>query len=430
MVVAAARAGFLAFFGAAGLAPERIEAAVRELAAELGETTWGSNLIHSPNEPAVEEATVELYLRRGVRRMSASAFMGLTLPVVRYAASGLARDAHGRVRRSNFVFAKVSRPETARPFLSPAPREMLAALVAAGKLTRDEAELAATVPVAEDVTVEADSGGHTDNRPLTVIFPVIAALRDELTACHGYERPIRLGAAGGIGSPPAAAAAFALGAAYVLTGSVNQAAVESGLGSEAKRLLAEAGIADVIMAPSADMFEQGVKVQVLRRGTMFGVRAQRLYDLYAAWPSLEALPPADRARVEDEILRLPLAEVWRETERFWAARDPSQNERAARDPRHRMALCFRWYLGQASRWAIADEVTRRADFQIWCGPAMGAFNDWARGSFLEPPTNRTVAQIGLNLLEGAAVLARAQQLRGAGVAVPAAAFQFRPRPLL
>jgi len=60
---------------------------------------------------------------------------------------------------------------------------------------------------------------------------------------------------------------------------------------------------------------------------------------------------------------------------------------------------------------------------------MGAFNDWTRGSFLEPPASRTVAQIGLNLLEGAAVIARAQQLRSAGVAVPAAAFHFRPRPL-
>jgi trans-AT polyketide synthase/acyltransferase/oxidoreductase domain-containing protein len=29
------------------------------------------------------------------------------------------------------------------------------------------------------------------------------------------------------------------------------------------------------------------------------------------------------------------------------------------------------------------DETRRMDYQIWCGPAMGAFNDWVRGSFLE-----------------------------------------------
>lgn len=429
MVIEAGRAGFVGFFGAGGLSPQRIEAAVDEIARELGDKPFGSNLIHNVHEPALEDATVDLYLRRGVRRVSAAAFMRLTPAVVRYSATGLRRDARGRVRRVNHLFAKISRPETARAFMSPAPPELLEALVAKGQLTREEADLALTVPVAENVTVEADSGGHTDNRPLNAIFPVIAALRDELTATHGYHRPIRLGAAGGLGTPVAVASAFSLGAAYVLTGSVNQSAVESGLGTGGKALLARAGVADVMMAPSADMFELGVQVQVLRRGTLFGPRAHRLYSAFSAHPGIDAIPAAERARLEEDIFRMPLERVWEETERFWSRRDPSQVERAAGDPKHKMALCFRWYLGQASRWAIDDLAERRTDFQIWCGPALGAFNAWARGSFLEDPAHRTVAQIGLNLLEGAAVVARAQQLRSFGVPVPPAAFQFRPRPL-
>jgi len=94
-----------------------------------------------------------------------------------------------------------------------------------------------------------------------------------------------------------------------------------------------------------------------------------------------------------------------------------------------MALVFRWYLGKSSRWAIEGLPERQADFQIWCGPAMGAFNDWVKGSFLEPPESRSAVQISLNLLEGAAVLTRAQQLRAHGVAVPPDAFDFRPRRL-
>ena len=91
-----------------------------------------------------------------------------------------------------------------------------------------------------------------------------------------------------------------------------------------------------------------------------------------------------------------------------------------------MALCFRWYLGKASRWANAGEPTRIMDYQIWCGPAMGAFNTWAKGSFLEDPKNREVGQIALNFLEGASVIARAQQVRTFGVPVPPSAFEFRP----
>jgi trans-AT polyketide synthase/acyltransferase/oxidoreductase domain-containing protein len=86
---------------------------------------------------------------------------------------GPARGADGSIQRQNYVFAKISRPETARRFMMPAPKEMLDALVGKGQLTREEAELAALVPVAEDVTVEADSGGHTDNQTLTAVFPVI-----------------------------------------------------------------------------------------------------------------------------------------------------------------------------------------------------------------------------------------------------------------
>jgi hypothetical protein len=60
---------------------------------------------------------------------------------------------------------------------------------------------------------------------------------------------------------------------------------------------------------------------------------------------------------------------------------------------------------------------------------MGAFNVWAKGTFLERVENRTVEQIARNLMEGAAVATRAQQLRSYGVAVPPEAFHFRPRPL-
>lgn len=431
IVVEMARAGMIGFFGSAGLPPPRVEAALDEIEARIGKDAlpFGMNLIHSPHEPRIEAGVVDLYLRRGVTRVSASAYMELTPMIVRYAASGLRLAADGSVERKNHVFAKISRPEVAARFLSPAPAAMLERLVAEGQLSAEEARLAARVPVAEDITVEADSGGHTDNQTLTAVFPVIVGLRDRLAREHGYTRPIRVGAAGGLGTPHAVAAAFSLGAAYVLTGSVNQSAVESGLSPRGRALLAQASLDDVMMAPAADMFEMGVKVQVLRRGTMFGVRAHKLYELYRAYPSLDAIPADERARLEKDIFKAPLDDVWAQTERFFAERDPTQNERAAHDEKHRMALVFRWYLGQSSRWAIAGDPARAIDFQIWCGPAMGAFNAWAKGSFLEASDNRTVVQIARNLLEGAAVITRAHQLRTFGVPVPSAAFSYTPRPL-
>ncbi|WP_079110338.1 PfaD family polyunsaturated fatty acid/polyketide biosynthesis protein [Streptomyces roseifaciens] len=430
MVSAMARAGMMGFFGAAGLDPERVERAVSELASGLaGKPNWGVNLIHSPGEPMLEDRVAEIALRHRVPAVSASAFMSLTPAVIKVAARGLRRGPQGRILRGTRLFAKVSRPEVAGPFMAPAPEPLVRALVERGELTTDESDLATRVPVAEDVTVEADSGGHTDNRPLTVLLPAMLALRDELTAVHGYDRGIRIGAAGGLGTPAAVAGAFALGAAYVLTGSVNQATRESGLSDDAKAMLAQADVADVTMAPAADMFELGVKLQVLRRGTLFAARATRLYELYRDHESWEDIPPRQRSRVEQDILGTSFDAVWAETLRFWQQRDPSRLRKAEQDPRHRMALAFRWYLGMSSRWAVAGHTERRADYQIWCGPAMGAFNRWAADSFLAEPGRRDVVQIALNLLEGAAVLTRAHQLRSHGVTVPAAAFAFRPRRL-
>lgn len=428
LVGALARAEMIGFFGAAGLGIAAVERAVAELSAALkGLPNWGVNLIHSPNEPDLEERIAGVLLNRGVPAISASAYMRLTPAVVRCAAAGLTLDRTGRIVRPVRLFAKVSRPEVASKFMSPAPGELLGMLVARGQLTEDEARLASQVPVAEDVTVEADSGGHTDNRPLGAILPAILTMRDELTARYGYPRPIRVGGAGGLGSPQGVAGAFALGAAYVLTGSVNQLAVESGVSDDARAMLAQADLADVTMAPAADMFEQGVKVQVLRRGTMFAARAGRLYETYRDYPSLDKIPADARARLETEVLHATFDEIWAETKSFWAGRDPEEIARADRDPQHRMALLFRWYLGKSSRWAIDGETSRRTDYQLWAGPAVGAFNRWTKGSFLAEPGERTATQIALNLMEGAAVVTRAHQARTYGVPVPAEAFTFNPR---
>ena len=429
-VAAMARARMLGFFGAAGLALPAVARAVDELTRSLsGLDNWGVNLIHSPAEPDHEERLVDLLLRTRVPRVSASAYMELTPALVRCAVTGLRSGPDGRVTRARHLFAKVSHPEVAVKFLSPAPGAMLRELILRGMITEDEAALAARVPLAGDVTVEADSGGHTDNRPLAVVLPAIRALRDELRRRHGYAEPVRIGAAGGLGDPAGVAAAFAAGAAYVVTGTINQLAREAGLSDAAKHLLAQADLADVTMAPAADMFEYGIRVQVLRRGTLFAARANQLYEAYLGYPSLDAIPAPTRERLEKEVLRDTFEGCWESTRRFWLERDPREAERAERDPRHRMALVFRSYLGRSSRWAITGEPTRLTDYQIWCGPAIGAFNRWTAGSPLAEPEHRTVVQIALNLLEGAAAVTRAHQLRTFGVAVPDEAFAPRPRLL-
>ncbi len=351
MVTALGRERILSAFGAAGVVGARLEQAIQTVQAALQGAPYAFNLIHSPNEPAMERRAVELYLQYGVRVVEASAFLDLTPNVVWYRAAGLSVVADGSIQTSNRIIAKVSRREVAAKFMSPAPERLLRELHAQGLITEQQVQLAMRVPMADDVTVEADSGGHTDNRPLVSVLPAIISLRDELQAKYQFTKPVRVGAAGGIGTPSAALGAFMMGAAYVVTGSVNQACIEAGASPHTKKLLAQADMADVMMAPAADMFEMGVKVQLLKRGTFFPMRAQKLYDIYREYDSIEAIPADERQKLEAQVFRRPMQDIWNDTVAYFNERDPQQIERANQNPKRKMALIFRWYLGLSSRWS-------------------------------------------------------------------------------
>jgi trans-AT polyketide synthase, acyltransferase and oxidoreductase domains len=429
LVIALGRAKILASFGAAGLVPDRIKAAITQIQQALPQGPYAFNLIHSPSEEALERGAVELYLNHGVKTIEASAFLDLTPHIVRYRAAGLQLNSAGQIEIHNKVIAKISRSEVARQFLQPAPVKLLKILVEQQQITEQQAALAERVPMADDITVEADSGGHTDNRPMVCLLSVILALRDEIQQQYCYPTLVRVGAAGGIGTPQAALAAFMMGASYIVTGSVNQACVEAATSKHTKRLLAQAAMADVIMAPSADMFEMGVKVQLLRRGTLFPMRAQKLYDLYKAYDSIEEIPLAERDKLETQVFRKRLDTVWEETVAYFTSRDPEQIIRANNNPKRKMALIFRWYLGLSSRWSSAGDPEREMDYQIWCGPAMGSFNDWVKDSYLASPEARHVVDVADHLMTGAAYLYRLQSLKLQGLQMPQAYNHYHPVPL-
>jgi len=429
MVEETGRIGMIGFFGAAGLLPDEIEAAIDRLQNRMGSRSFGINLIHSPTDPELEAATVDLYIRRGIKLISASAYLNLTLPLVYYRVNGIHRDNKGNIICPGKIVAKVSRVEVARKFLSPPPEKFLNRLVDKNLISSEQAALAAAIPMADDLTAEADSGGHTDNRPALTLLPTMMALRDEITEKYDYVNPVRIGLAGGIATPESTAAAFAMGAAFVLTGSINQACVEAGTSDTVRQMLAEAEQADVTMAPSADMFELGVKVQVLKRGTMFALRAAKLYELYSRYDSFAQIPTDQREILQRDIFRSSFQEEWEQTKKFFAQRDPRQIEIAENKPKHMLALVFRSYLGRSSTWANSGDLSRKIDYQIWCGPSMGAFNQWSKDTFLEKCENRKTVTVAMNLMFGAAVHTRVGWLRHQGITLPRSAGKFHPLEL-
>ena len=71
------------------------------------------------------------------------------------------------------------------------------------------------------------------------------------------------------------------------------------------------------------------------------------------------------------------------------------------------------------------------DYQIWCGPSMGAFNEWVKGTYLEKIENRHVVDVNLQILTGAAYLSRIKALNFQGVEIsPELAMYYPERPIL
>jgi hypothetical protein len=142
---------------------------------------------------------------------------------------------------------------------------------------------------------------------------------------------------------------------------------------------------------------------------------------------LDAIPAKEREQLEVRVFRQSFDKVWREVLSFLDDQEPALRDAITGNPKRHMAAVFKWYLHMSSRWAIEGDPTRQVDYQIWCGPAMAAFNQWVRGSFLEKPHERRVVEVAENLMHGAATLLRACFLSVQGVRLPAEAQDYRPR---
>ena len=427
MVKTMAENGMIGFLGAGGLSLEKIEENIIELTNALKDKPFGFNLIHSLGDSAHEMATVELYLKHDIKLISAAAFLRMTPALVYYRVKGIYENDTGHIVTPHQIIAKVSRIEIARQFFSPPPEKLIHGLLEKGLISHQEAQLSQRIPMAQDLTAEADSGGHTDNRPALALLPTMMALKNEFMERYNYEESLCVGLAGGIATPQAAAAAFSMGAAYILTGSINQSCVEAGICEDVKKMLCQAEQADVAMAPAADMFEIGAKVQVLKRGTLFPVRAEKLYKFYKSCNRFDEIDEKSKQEIQKKFLQATFEDAWGSTKDFFQKTgNMKEIERAQNDPKHKMALVFRSYLGLSSKWAIQGDLKRKMDYQIWCGPAIGAFNQWVKGSFLESHENRKTAEIAFNLMFGACICIRVSILKLQGIDLPVDASVFKP----
>ncbi|MDP4180290.1 MAG: ACP S-malonyltransferase [Bacillota bacterium] len=402
MVARVGKAGMLGFLGTDGMSIDEIEHSIIYIQKELNDgQPYGMNLISNSNRPQHEERIVDLFLKHRIRNVEAASYISLSPAIVRYRLTGLEQNGAKGIVIPNRIIAKVSRPEIAEHFLAPAPESIVRKLLQENKITKEEAELSKKIPMADDLCVESDSGGRTDHGVAFALIPAIRRLRDEKMKKLSYAKMIRIGAAGGIGTPDAAAAMFVMGCDFILTGSINQCTVEAATSDAVKDLLQQANVQDTEYAPSMEMFEFGAKMQALKRSLFFPARANKLYELYHHYDSIEEIDRKTKAQIQEMYFRKSFDQVYEECKKYQSS---LEIERAGRNPKYKMAMIFKWYFRYASELALNGNPGQKVDYMIYCGPAMGAFNQWVKGTRLEDWRNRHVDEIGIMIVEEAAKL--------------------------
>lgn len=403
LIVKMGKAGLMGYLGTGGRSVQEVEQSIRFIQSELDAgQAYGMNMLSNPNHPQKEEDMIDLYLRNGIRNIEAAAYISINSALVRFRAHGLFRDEKGRVGSNHRIMAKVSRPEVAEAFLQTAPERIVSKLLGEGKITAQQAAMLKDIPMADDICAEADSGGHTDHGVAFVLLPAMIRLRNEWMSRYASDkRWVRVGAGGGIGTPEAAAAAFILGADFILTGSINQCTVEAGTSNEVKDLLNEMDIQDTESAPAGDMFEIGARIQVLRKGLFFPARANKLYDLYRHYQSLDEIDEKLKKQLQERYFKRSFDEIYEEVKRTLR---PEVIEKAERNTKSKMAVVFRWYFKYSAQLALNGDDQHKVDYQIHTGPALGDFNRWVKGTRLENWRKRHVDEIAEKIMEETAEL--------------------------
>ncbi|MGI4861277.1 MAG: ACP S-malonyltransferase [Janthinobacterium lividum] len=402
LVVRMARAGMLAFFGTGGLTPEQVERAILQIIEEIGpQASFGMNL----QDGAHQDAIVTLLLKHGVRNIEISAYLQVSPSLVRYRLNGFEKGPDGRPVARNRLMVKLSRPDIAVCFLGTAPSHIVDKLLRDGAITAQQSAWARELPMADDICVEADSGGRTDSGVTAALLPAICRQRDEAMAFHRYAKRIRVGSAGGIGTAEAAASAFVLGADFIVTGSINQCTVEAGTSDVVKDLLQEMEVQDTDYAPVGDKFEHGARMQVLKRGTFFAARARKLYDVYHHVDAIDMIDEKTARLIQEKYLQKSFEQVYDDCRKQYPA---ETIDAADINPKKKMALIFKWYFVHSNRLALNGDLANKVNFQIHCGPALGGFNQTVKGTALESWRNRHVDTIGIHLMNETATLLNAR----------------------
>lgn len=108
-------------------------------------------------------------------------------------------------------------------------------------------------------------------------------------------------------------------------------------------MLQEMQVQDRAYALAGDMFEIGAKIQVFKRGVLFLIGANKLYDLWRMYNTFDKIYKNICKEIQDRYFHRSFDEVYSETKIVYLRELSNIIEKAKKDLRIKMVLVFCWY---------------------------------------------------------------------------------------
>ncbi|WP_340201865.1 ACP S-malonyltransferase [Ascidiimonas sp. W6] len=394
----------LCFIGTSFISIGEIENIIKTSKENKFSTPYGLTIMFDQLINFKEREILKLATEYHIHHIEAIGYLQPSIDLVRYKLSQISETDEGLIVSKNKIFARVSRPEIAKLYLAPPSSEIIDQLLEEGSITQKQANQASRIAIADELIIENNSGWNYIEYSTEVLLPLITQLRDELYQKHRFGYKAGIGVAGDIGTSYSASTAFLLGADFIVTDTINFCSKESNLSPNAKQLLQEVSIQDIEFAPSFNQFEIGGKIKTLRKGVFFPARANILYDLYKNNQSILDIDEKTKEKLENRYFGKSLDEVWHEAQSCICFNNTSLIKKAENNPKYKMALIFRWYSWKGWTSAINGDHAHKVNYQIFCSPALGAFNQWVSNTEMEKWDERSSSSIAEKIMIEATVL--------------------------
>lgn len=352
----------LGFIGIDGLKEDEIIEIIEEAKQKIPNKYIG---VHITNDLYNVERTnkiIDYLIAQHISNVEISGFSKPNAALIKYRLKGISIGNDNTLTSINKILVHVNSVKNAEEFMVPIPTEILNELVLEGEISEKIASKIKNIPLCDDICIDNDKNG----------FEMLNYLKEENNSKNNdFLKKVRIGIGGRIGCPLAVAISFFSGADFILTTSINQCTIEARTSNYVKELLQNTTENDFSNAPIDELFEFGTRFSVLKKGSLYHIRALKLYEIYCQYSSFEEIPDEVKRTIFVKYFKTTYEEVFDMSTKELS---DEEKQKIEEQPKEKMVLMFKKMLEKCYNDACIGNIENQANYLVLASSDMSDLN--------------------------------------------------------